>query len=269
MPISSATLALTLPGVALVTGGASGLGAGIVLAFADLGAKVVIADINLTGAEKLAETVNAAYPGRALAIRTDVTSISDIKLAVQKTVEHFGRLDYAINSAGLVVGGKTVTSIPETDEEAYDKIQAVDARGVFFCMKHELQVMLNQEPLSTSPRSSRGVIINMASRASLEGVPKFGAYCSAKHAVLGMTRVAAVEHAKDRIRVVAVCPGLITTPGHVKAAKEVDDMLLAKVPMSRFGTVDELIDAITWLCSDMASYVTGSAFEVDGGCAAI
>lgn len=174
--------------------------------------------------------------------------------------------DYAINSAGLVVGGRTVTSIAETDEEAYDKIQAVDARGVFFCMKHELQVMIKQSPLSSSARSSRGVIINMASRASLEGVPEFGAvwslllkrllvvadpffsfkYCSAKHAVLvrcssslllppslistpspghdsgrrcwlvagsddantrDLTTLPSPEHAKDRIRVIAVCPG--------------------------------------------------------------
>ncbi|KAM0747360.1 short chain dehydrogenase [Meredithblackwellia eburnea MCA 4105] len=269
MTLSSATLKLQLPGVAMVTGGASGLGAGIVLAFADLGARVAICDLNIKQGEELAARINSTYPDRALAIQMDVTKEADIIRAVDATVSKFGRLDYAINSAGIVVGGKAVTTITETDLESYRKIQSVDAEGVFFCMKYQLRAMLRQEPLSSSPRSSRGVIVNAASRASLEGVPKFGSYCTAKHAVLGMSRVAAVEHAKDRIRVIALCPGLIKTPGHVEAAKEVDDMLLAKVPAGRFGTVDEITDGVTWLCSDMASYMTGTTFEIDGGCAAI
>lgn len=157
---------------------------------------------------QLAARINATYPDHALALKCDVSHVPDIQSAIHRTVAHFGRLDYAVNSAGLVVGGHTVTAIADTDEASYDRIQAVDARGLFFCMREELKAMVKQEPLEPgSARSSRGVIVNMASRASLEGVPKFGAYCAAKHAVLGMTRVAAVEHAKDKIRVIAMCPG--------------------------------------------------------------
>jgi len=241
---------------------------------------------------QLAARINAAYPDHALAVKCDVSHMPDIQAAIQQTIAHFGRLDYAVNSAGLVVGGKTVTAIVDTDEASYDRIQSVDARGLFFCMREQLRVMKEQDVLDPgSARSSRGVIVNMASRASLEGVAKFGAYCAAKHAVLGMTRVAAVEHAKDRIRVIAMCPGeftvcrvasrrlltwplparagLITTPGHVQAAKEVDDMLLAKVPMSRFGVPEEIVDGVTWLLSDMSSFMTGTSFEIDGGSAAL
>lgn len=164
--------------------------------------------LSLALPSQLATRINATYPDRALALKCDVSHTHEIQVAVQQTISHFGRLDYAVNSAGLVVGGKTVSSIADTDEASYDRIQAIDARGLFFCMREQLKAMLRQEPLDpASARSSRGVIVNMASRASLEGVPKFGAYCAAKHAVLGMTRVAAVEHAKDRIRVIAMCPG--------------------------------------------------------------
>lgn len=136
-------------------------------------------------------------------MRCDVSDEESIKSAVAETVSKYGRIDYAINSAGIVVGGKAVVPIKDFEIADYERIQTIDARGIFLCMKYQLRQMSKQE-IPNRRRASRGVIVNLASRASLEGVPRFGAYCSAKHAVLGMTRVAAVENAKDKIRVRAL-----------------------------------------------------------------
>lgn len=224
-------------------------------------------DSSLTHTSQVASKINAAYPDTALFVKCDVSKEDEIEAAIATTVAKFGRIDYAINSAGIVVSGGTVTLIKDTPTADYERTQMIDTRGVFLCMKHQIRQM-EKQAVPDRPRASRGVIVNLASKASLEGVAKFGSYCTAKHGVLGMSRVAAIECAPQNIRVVAMCPGLVKTPGHVEGAKEVDDFLLTTVPMGRFGVVDEITDGLTFLCSDMASFLTGTAFEIDGGCAA-
>jgi NAD(P)-dependent dehydrogenase (short-subunit alcohol dehydrogenase family) len=205
-----------------------------------------------------------------LALRVDVTVWEEIEAAIEATVKHFGRIDVAINSAGVVVGNK-LRLVKDTLMSEYDLINDVDARGVYMCMKAQLTAMIKQDlkPGKGGRPSRRGCIVNISSRAGVEGVSKFGPYCSAKHAVVGMTKSAALDHADEGIRVNAILPGLIKTPGHTSVAKDVDDMLMAKLPMKRWGSPQECVDGIIYLCSDMSSFCTGTCLEVDGGCAAL
>ncbi|MGW2651553.1 glucose 1-dehydrogenase [Streptomyces sp. NPDC001393] len=241
--------------VALVTGGASGLGLATARQFADSGAAVVIADVN---AEAVAVTEQALKDAghQVLGVICDVSDEAQVEAMVRKAVENFGRLDVAFNSAGIIT-----PSIDTADERAedYDRVNAVNARGIWASMKHELRQMRKQ---------GSGAIVNCSSLSGLVGAPRRTTYHAAKHAVIGLTTSAAVEYASQGVRVNAVCPGTFDTP-------MVDDLIakgdlvladsLAEAPIGRIGRPEEVASAVLWLCSPGASYVVGVALPVDGG----
>jgi NAD(P)-dependent dehydrogenase (short-subunit alcohol dehydrogenase family) len=239
--------------VALVTGGSFGIGRATAVAFAQRGASVVVADWI-----EDQETVNLikAEGGKALFVKCDVSKNSEVKSLVDKTIATFGGLDYAYNNAG--VEGETAQTDACT-EENWDKTIGINLKGVWMCMKHELTHMLKQQ---------KGVIVNCASIAGLVGFPGLPAYVVSKHGIVGLTKTAALEFAKQGIRVNAVCPGVIKTPmvdrttGKDKAAeKQFENM----EPVGRMGRPEEVAEAVVWLCSDASSFVTGQALGVDGG----
>jgi NAD(P)-dependent dehydrogenase (short-subunit alcohol dehydrogenase family) len=244
--------------VALVTGGSTGIGRATALAFADAGARVVIANAhNVTAGEEVAALIRERG-GQALFVQADVTRAKEVADLVARTVEEFGRLDYAVNNAGI---GGPPASVVDTDEAAWDMVIDVNLKGVWLCMKYEIPAMLQHN----------GVIINMSSAGGLVGSPGLGAYTASKHGVVGLTKVAALEYAQAGIRVNAVCPGVIRTPmlEHVqKTNPEVVDMLVSRHPIGRIGTPEEVAAAVVWLCSDAAAFVTGIALPIDGGAVA-
>jgi NAD(P)-dependent dehydrogenase (short-subunit alcohol dehydrogenase family) len=178
----------------------------------------------------------------------------EVEAAVKKTVDTYGRLDCAFNNAGVAIPGTTV----ECSEEDWDRVLSVNLKGVWLCMKYEISQMLTQEG---------GAIVNTSSAGGLIGTPGIAAYTASKHGVVGLTRTAALEHVTTGIRVNAVCPGSVPTPmlDPVVNHPEMKAMLESKHPMGRFATTEEVAEAVIWLCSDRASYVTGVAFPVDGG----
>lgn len=202
-------------------------------------------------------------PTKGRALRTVLKGTLSVGLTSLHTSLH------TILSCAGITGGK-LQRIVDLPESEFDKVHSIDTRGMFLSLKAELKVMLAQSPFSSSPRASRGVIINVASRAGLEGVPTFGAYCTAKHGSVGLTKVAALEHAEDRIRINAIAPGLIKTPGHTSdpTHRDLDAKLAAAVPMKRWADPEECADAILFLASDASSFMTGAVLEVDGGMAA-
>ena len=185
--------------------------------------------------------------------KCDVTKAMDVEAAVKKTVDTYGRLDCAFNNAGVAIPGTTV----ECSEEDWDRVLSVNLKGVWLCMKYEISQMLTQ---------GGGVIVNTSSVGGLVGTPGIAAYTASKHGVVGLTRTAALEHVTAGIRVNAVCPGSVPTPmlDPVVNHPELKAMLESKHPMGRFATTEEIAEAVIWLCSDRASYVTGVAFPVDG-----
>jgi NAD(P)-dependent dehydrogenase (short-subunit alcohol dehydrogenase family) len=239
--------------VALVTGGAMGIGKTTAQIFAREGARIVVVDIDAGGGEETARLIKEAG-GDALFVRCDVTKAMEVKAAIKKTVDTYGRLDCAFNNAGIGIPGTTV----ECSEEDWDRVLEVNLKGVWLCMKYELSQMLIQ---------GGGVIVNTSSAGGLIGTPGIAAYTASKHGVVGLTRTAALEHVTAGIRVNAVCPGSVPTPmlDPVVNHPEMKAMLESKHPMGRFGTTEEIAEAVVWLCSDRASYVTGVAFPVDGG----
>ena len=242
--------------VALVTGGSNGIGRATALGFAGRGAKVVIVDRDKTGGEATAGIVRQ-QGGEALFVQADVTDAKSVQAYVKKAVDTYGRIDCFHNNAGIE--GK-VANIADYDEAMFDQIMAVNVRGVFLGLKYVLKQMLAQK--------GGGAIVNTASVAGLVGAGGLSAYVASKHAVVGMTRVAAIEYAKDGIRVNAVCPGVIDTPMVDRlslAMPNLRETLLAMKPMGRLGLPEEVAAAVVWLCSDAASFVTGHALAVDGG----
>lgn len=239
--------------VALVTGGAMGIGKTTAQIFAREGARIVVVDIEAGGGEETVRLIKAAG-GDALFVKCDVTKAMEVKAAIKKTVDTYGRLDCAFNNAGIGIPGTTV----ECSEEDWDRVLEVNLKGVWLCMKYELSQMLIQ---------GGGVIVNTSSAGGLIGTPGIAAYTASKHGVVGLTRTAALEHVTSGIRVNAVCPGSVPTPmlDPVVNHPEMKAMLESKHPMGRFGTTEEIAEAVVWLCSDRASYVTGVAFPVDGG----
>lgn len=239
--------------VAIVTGGSFGIGRATAIAFAKCGAKVVIADW-IEDYSTLKEIQGNG--GSALFIKCDVSKNTDVAEMVKKTVETFGRLDFGINNAGIE--GETAP-VHECTEENWDKTISINLKGVWLCMKHEINQMLKQ---------SKGAIVNTASVAGLIGFPGLAAYVASKHGIIGLTKTAALENAKQGIRINAVCPGVIRTPmvdrvtGKDKTAeKQYEDL----EPVGRMGEPEEVAEAIAWLCSDASSFVTGHALAVDGG----
>ena len=242
--------------VALVTGAGSGLGLATARAFAESGASVVLADWNEEAAQSAArELANKGH--KTLAIRCDVSEDAQVEAMVKQTVAAFGRLDAAYNNAGVQ---NVLAETADTTREDYDRVMGINLRGVWSCMKFELQQMHKQ---------GSGAIVNCSSLGGLVGGAERGIYHAAKHGVLGFTKSAALEYAARGIRINAVCPGLIWTPmadqmvagGQGEALKAMEK----SIPMRRVGRPEEIADAVLWLCSDAASYVTGQSISVDGG----
>jgi NAD(P)-dependent dehydrogenase (short-subunit alcohol dehydrogenase family) len=241
--------------IALVTGGGSGIGRATALTFAREGAKVVVADVVVEGGEDTVRQIKAAG-GEAMFLKTDVARAAEVEAMVTAAMATYGRLDCAFNNAG--VEGVLQTTV-EYGEEHWDRVLAINLKGVWWCMKYEIAQMLKQ---------GSGAIVNTASAAGLVGFPHLSAYVASKHGVVGLTKTAALEYAKAGIRVNAVCPGGIRTPMLERAFKMMEGFAEAAVatePVGRLGQPGEIAEAVVWLCSDAASFVTGVPMAVDGG----
>jgi NAD(P)-dependent dehydrogenase (short-subunit alcohol dehydrogenase family) len=241
--------------VALVTGASSGIGRATALAFAGEGARVVAADLLGTEGEETVKLIQDRG-GEAVFVKTDVSSPAEVANLVDRAIASYGRLDIAFNNAG--VEGELATTA-ECSEDNWDRTLSINLKGVWLCMKHELPRMLERK---------RGSIVNCSSVAGLAGVARLPAYVASKHGIIGLTRAAALEYAKQGIRINAVCPGVIRTAmvdRLIRAHPEMESQLIAGEPMGRIGTPEEIAAAVVWLCSESASFVTGHALAVDGG----
>jgi len=242
--------------VALVTGGASGIGRESALKLAQEGSKVCVSDINTEGGEETAQLI-LDEGGEAIFVSCDVTNADDVNKMVKVTVDTFGRLDAAVNNAGI--SGSLVKRIHEVDDDVFDHIMSINVKGVWLCMKAELPIMLKQ---------GVGSIVNIASVAGLIGAPKGAAYTASKHAVVGLTKSAAVEYAKLGLRVNAICPGYTDTPMVKSVTDEnpaMQQITERAIPMRRLGQPTEIAEGVLWLCSDVSSFVTGHQLVLDGG----
>ncbi len=237
--------------VALVTGGTAGIGKATALALATAGAKVVFSGRRDPEGEATAALIRDAG-AECLFVRSDVSSEEDVKALVQKTVETYGRLDCAFNNAGIEPAQKP---LHEQLIEDFDKLMAINLRGLFLCMKYEIEQMLSQ---------GGGVIVNNSSIGGLIAFQGGSPYNGSKHAVMGLTRSAALDYAKQGIRVNAINPGFIVTEMTDRLGYKVDD-LAAMVPMGRMGQAEEIAQVVVFLCSDAASYITGQPLVIDGG----
>ena len=241
--------------VALVTGGSSGMGLATARAFAEAGAAVVLADVNETTLHAAADELETAGH-RVLGVQCDVSDEASVAAMVNATVATFGRLDLAFNNAGIQVPPSDAADEPA---ETFDRVNAINLRGVWACMKHELAQMRTQ---------GRGAIVNCSSLGGLVGLPGRAAYHASKHGVIGLTSSAALQYAPRGIRINAICPGTIETPmvtdmitkGELDRAEAA-----AATPMARLGQADEVAASVLWLCSPGASFVVGVALPVDGG----
>jgi len=237
--------------VAFVTGGGNGIGRAAARAFAGQGASVVVADVSENGNRETARMIEE-QGGRALAVRCDV-----MKAALDKTVEAFGRLDFAFNNAGIEPSKPAPTA--DYDLEEWERIINIDLRGVFLCMKYEIPLMLQQ---------GGGAIVNTSSGAGVIGIKGSPAYTAAKHGLIGLTRAAALDYAAQNIRVNVVCPGYIDTPMMDRFTGGTDEgraRVISEEPIGRMGRPEEIANAVVWLCSDGAGFVVGSAMVIDGG----
>jgi NAD(P)-dependent dehydrogenase (short-subunit alcohol dehydrogenase family) len=236
----------------LITGGATGIGRATALAFAGQGAAVAIGDVD----DRSEDTVKAIEKlgGRAFFRRTDVRDAGQVSALVDATVSAFGSLDCAFNNAGIL---PPTGMLADMDDEMFDEIVAVDLRGVFLCMKYQIRHML---------RAGGGAIVNTASIAGLVADPGMSPYVAAKHGVIGLTKAAAIDYARDNIRVNALAPGFVQTP---MTQRWIDDpefmkILIANSPVGRAASPEEITGIVLYLCSDLASFATGQTFVVDG-----
>lgn len=243
--------------ISLVTGGASGIGRASALAFAKEGAKVIVVDVTADAGEDTVRLIRKAG-GDARFVRTDVSSTAQVQQMMTKAVETYGRLDCALNNAG--VDGMLFTRIAEYKEEAWNQVISINLKGTWLCMKYEIIQMLKQ---------GGGSIVNMASTAGLVGsAVGNSAYVASKHGIVGLSKTVALEYGTQGIRVNAVCPALTRTPMAEKLLggdPQREAQMSAASPMGRLANPEEVAAAVVWLCSDAASYVTGQALAVDGG----
>jgi len=247
---------------AVVTGGGGGIGRATALAMAREGARLAVADFMADAAAETVAMVNAAG-GQAITLTGDVTRQRDVKAMLDDTIVAYGRLDCAFNNAGIApyqvdASGKKTA---EWSEESFDRMIAVNLKGVWLCMRAEIRQMLAQ--------GGGGAIVNTGSIAGLIGLVTSSAYVAAKHGVLGLTKTAALEYADDKIRVNAVCPGFIKTRMTEETMRRRGDQIMAQIPARRMGEPGEIAELVVWLCSERASYVTGAAYNVDGGWMAV
>jgi len=243
--------------VALVTGAASGIGRATALTFAREGAKLVIADMNEEGGQQTVHMITE-NGGDAIFVRVDVSNATEVEAMISKAVETYGRLDCAHNNAGVTQRAYPPTS--EFPEDDWHRVLAINLTGVWLCMKYEIPQMLKQ---------GAGAIVNTASVAGLVGLAGRSAYVASKHGVVGITRTAALEYATQGIRINCVCPGYIRTPmvAYViqHEGSQLEEQMIVREPIGRLGTPEEIAEAVIWLCSDAASFVTGHTMTVDGG----
>ncbi|KAB2680958.1 glucose 1-dehydrogenase [Brucella pseudintermedia] len=241
--------------VALVTGAAKGMGLATARAFAHNGASVVLADLDGDLAEQEAHRI-VSEGGSAIAVACDVADEAQVAAAVDLAVSQFGRLDMAFNNAGIQVPPSDAADEPLS---SFERVTAVNQRGVWACMKHELRIMREQ---------GSGAIVNCSSLGGLVGLPGRAAYHGTKHAVIGMTKSAGVEYAPRGIRINAVCPGVIDTPmvqDMLQGQSDAMAEIMKEQPIGRLGRAEEVAAAVLWLCSPAASFVVGVALPVDGG----
>jgi len=243
--------------ITLITGAASGIGQATALAFAKKGATVVVSDVNEKGGKETVSKIEGVG-GKAIFIKTNVAIFTEVEKMINQIVEQFGRLDIAVNNAGI---GGQLAKTADSSIENWEQVMSINSTGVFYCLKTEIAQMLKQ---------GGGVIVNTASIAGLKGLPNSSAYTASKHAVVGMTRSAAMEYATKNIRINALCPAFTVTalfdPEMMDNHRAgISDKLRAAIPMKRFGEVEEQVNAMLWLCSDQSSFVTGLALPIDGG----
>ena len=239
----------------IITGASSGIGRATALEFAQRGAKLVLSDVNVEQGQATVQLITDRG-GEAIFIKTDVTSDQEVQQLIEHCLKTYGSLDHMINNAGIA---RDLCYFDQITNEHWDKIIAVNQTGVFYCMRAALKVMTTQR---------KGSIVNTASAAGIRAAARMAAYSASKHAVVGMTRTAALEYGKYNIRINAVCPTVINTPmgkGYISGNKELEEVLLRAVPLRRFGAPEEVAKTICWLCSDDASYLNGVALPIDGG----
>lgn len=237
--------------VVIVTGGSSGIGRATAIAFAREGAKVVIAARRANEGEATVKQIVEAG-GDAIFVQTNVTQATDVQALVDRTLEQYGRLDCAFNNAG---SGKGVRLIDLTEEEWEQEI-AVNLKSVWLCLKYQIPAML---------QSGQGAIVNMASQGAILGVPNYAAYGAAKGGAAALTRAAAAEYAAEGIRINSVSPGAIETELWANAPAGMLEQVAAGIPMQRVGQPQDIAEAVIWLCSDAAAFVTGQNLAIDGG----
>jgi len=241
--------------VALVTGGASGLGRVSAIELAREGAKVVVSDVAVSDGEATVQIITSAG-GQAIFIKADVTQSNEVEAMVQDTIKIFGRLDFALNNAGIDGVRARTADYPEA---VWHQVIALNLTGVFICLKSELAVMVKQ---------GSGVIVNMSSVAGVTGFPGHAAYTASKHGVIGLTKTAAIDYAKAGIRVNAICPAYTRTPMLARMLEQKPDLeakLISRVPLRRLGTAEEIAQAAIYLFSDAAAFITGHSLVMDGG----
>jgi NAD(P)-dependent dehydrogenase (short-subunit alcohol dehydrogenase family) len=241
--------------VAIVTGAAFGIGKATALAFSKAGMKVALADWSEEGA-LVAQQIEAATGNSTLFVKCDISKTEQVKNLITQTVNKFGRLDYAFNNAGIE--GEQNSTI-ECSEENWQRVIDINLKGIWLCMKYEIPEML---------KVGGGAIVNCSSIAGVIGFQGIPAYTASKHGVVGLTKTAALEFAKQNIRVNAVNPGVIATPmidRFTKNSREAQENLVAGAPMARMGKPEEIAETVLWLCSEKSSYITGHALVADGG----
>jgi NAD(P)-dependent dehydrogenase (short-subunit alcohol dehydrogenase family) len=241
--------------VALVTGAGSGIGRATALAFAEQGAKVVVADRDSKGSTETVRLIHARG-GEAFLVKADVTQAAEVEAMVAQSIARYGGLNYAINNAGIE--GSVMVPLAKYEETTWDSVIEVNLKGVFLCMKYELAPIVE----------SKGAIVNMASVAGLSGSRMGVAYHASKHGVVGLTKAAAIEYAPKGVRINAIAPGVIQTPMSDRAGVGDTSTMEGFVrlhPLGRLGTAEDVANAAVWLCSQGASFVTGHTLPVDGG----